>query len=132
MSGSSSLLSGIAPPGNSFVLPQHRVVYISVTKAACTSMRWMIAHLVGEDPMTFYRTTVGHQTRLMTIHNRQHWKHTPQLKDLPADLLAQISPDGGWFVFAVVRDPRSRLWSVWQSKFLVRHAPYVHRYADQP
>ncbi len=128
----SPLLNGIAPPGNSFVLPQHKVVYISVTKAACTTMRWMIAGLAGEDAEAFYRTPVGHQTRLMTIHNRTRWQHTPQLKDLPPSTLAKISPDDGWFVFAVVRDPHSRLWSGWQSKLLVRHSRYVRLYADQP
>lgn len=128
----SPLLNGIAPPGNSFALPEHRVVYISVTKAACTAMRWMIAGLAGEDAETFYQTPVGHQTRLMTIHNRSRWQHTPQLKDLPPSTLAEISPDDGWFVFAVVRDPHSRLWSGWQSKFLVRHGRYVRLYADQP
>jgi hypothetical protein len=58
----------------------------------------------------------------MTIHGRRDkWRHTPRLTELPPDRLAEISPDNGWFVFAVVRDPWSRFWSAWQSKFLVRH-----------
>ena len=35
-------------------------------------------------------------------------------------------------VFAVVRDPWSRLWSAWQSKFLVRHTRYLRSFGDQP
>ncbi len=126
------LLNGIQPPGNSFVLPRHKIVYISVTKAACTSMRWMMAGLSGEDFESFYRTPIGHQTRLMTVHNRRRWQQTPQLQDLSEHELAEISRDRGWFIFAVVRDPWSRLWSAWQSKFLVRHTPYVEQYLDEP
>lgn len=126
------LLNDIRPPGNSFVLPKHKVVYMSVTKAACTSMRWMVATLSGEDFERFYRTPVAHQTRMMTVHNRGKWKFTPQLKDLSPAELADISRDRGWFIFAVVRDPWSRLWSAWQSKFLVRHTPYVQEYRHEP
>ena len=43
------LLNGIDPPGNSFVVWDRKIVYMSVTKAACTTLRWMIADLAGED-----------------------------------------------------------------------------------
>src|SRR5690625_3323716 len=131
MVNATPLLNGIPPPGNSFVLPEHKIVYMSVTKAACTSLRWMIAHLSGEDLEGFHRTPVGHQTRLMTVHNRRRWARTPQLQDLSEDQLARISRDDGWFIFAVVRDPWSRLWSAWQSKFLVQYTPYVETYVNE-
>lgn len=127
------LLVGINPPGNSFVLPDHKMVYISVTKVACTSLRWMVADLGGEDLQSFYSATGPHQSRLMTIHRaRSNWNHSPQLGALAPELLEDISRDRGWFIFAVVRDPWSRLWSAWQSKFLVRHTPYVRRFIDEP
>src|SRR4051794_33337013 len=127
------LLNGIRPPGNSFVLPEHKIVYMSVTKVACTSIRWMIADIAGEDLESFYDGLAAHQTRLMTIHrNRDHWQKTPQLFALSEAERAEISRDNGWFIFAVVRDPWSRLWSGWQSKFLVRHAFYVDQYIREP
>jgi hypothetical protein len=46
--------------------------------------------------------------------------------------VARISPDNGWFVFGALRDPWSRLWSAWQSKFLVRANRYVRNYRDEP
>jgi len=126
-------LDGGRPFGNSFVLPKHKMVYVSVTKVACTSLRWMVADLTGEDKESFYRETGGQQTRLMTIHGpRDRWKNTPQLLDLSPAELDEISPENGWLIFAVVRDPWSRLWSAWQSKFLVRHAWYVDHYGDEP
>ena len=127
------LLRDISPPGNSFVLPEHRVVYISVTKVACTSLRWMVADLAGEDLESFHHALPPHQSRLMTVHRfRTFWKRTPQLFQLSPEELAEISRDQGWFVFAMVRDPRSRLWSAWQSKFLVGNPFYVADYGDQP
>src|SRR5579875_1156811 len=92
------LLNDIRPPGNSFVLPSHKLVYMSVTKVACTSLRWMLADLAGEDFESFYRAAAPHQSRLMTIHtDRTTWKHVPQLKDIAPDVLAQVSRDNGWF-----------------------------------
>ena len=127
------LLNGIRPPGNSFVLPEHKMVYISVTKVACTSLRWMVADLAGEDFAKFYRAPAAHQTRLMTIHtNRAEWKYVPQVKYLRPEMLEEISRDNGWFIFAMVRDPWTRLWSGWQSKFLVRHAAFLAQYGSEP
>lgn len=120
-------------PEESFVLPQHKVVYVSVTKAACTTMRWMIADLAGEDLKLFTRNDTAVQNQLMTIHKGRHrWKHALDLADLTPEELAQIRLDNGWFIFGVIRDPRSRFWSAWQSKFLVRHNNYVRDYADEP
>ncbi len=120
-------------PKNSFVLPDHKILYMSVTKAACTSVRWMLAHLGGEDPASFSGGTGAVQSKLMTIHGgRDRWQRTPQLTDLSAPELADISPENGWFVFALVRDPWSRFWSAWESKFLVRHNSYLRRFADEP
>ncbi len=127
------LLNGISAPANSFVLPGHKMVYIDTTKAASTTLRWMVADLAGEDFEPFYAGIGGEQTRLMGIHDgRQRWKKTPRLNDLSPEELAQISPDNGWFIFAVVRDPYSRLWSAWESKLLLRNVKFMDRYSDQP
>lgn len=124
---------GVWPPGNSYVLPEHKIVYVSVLKAACTSLRWMMADLGGEDFQRFYRAPGNHQTRLMTIHTRRAiWQHVPQIRKVPSELRAQISRDDGWFIFSVIRDPWTRLWSAWQSKFLVRHGSYLALYGDEP
>lgn len=127
------VLNDIPAPGNTFVLPEHKMLYVSVTKVACTSLRWMVADISGEDLESFYSGPAGHQTRLMTIHrNRDHWQKTPQLFRLSDVERAEISRDNGWLIFAVVRDPWTRLWSGWQSKFLVRHPFYVKLYGDEP
>ena len=127
------LLNGIDPPLNSFVLTKHKIVWIPVTKAASSSLRWMIADLAGEDFQRFYRASGSHQSRYMTIHtDRRVWQFAPRLTEIEPDELAEISRDNGWFVFTMIRDPWTRLFSAWQSKFLVQHTPYVREYGDQP
>jgi sulfotransferase famil protein len=123
----------LARPGNSFVLPEHKIAYQSVTKAACTSLRWMLADLAGEDLESFTRGASGVQSRLMTIHRGVWlWDKVRTVSHMSDEEVAEIRPDNGWFVFAVTRDPWSRLWSAWQSKFLVRHNRYLRNFGDAP
>ena len=49
------------------------------------------------------------------------------LNELDDEELAEITPENGWFVFAVVRHPAARLWSGWQSKFLL-HEPHFFKH----
>jgi hypothetical protein len=115
-----------------YVLPDHKVVYVSVPKAACTSLKWLIAELQGEDPERFHRSRSREVGRAMTIHRRDLWQHTPMLHQLPDEKLEAISPDEGWFIFAVVRHPSARLWAAWQSKFLLREPRWIDEFADAP
>jgi len=54
------------------------------------------------------------------------------LQELGDQELDDISPDKGWFIFGVVRHPTARLWSGWQSKFLLREPRFVRNYPEAP
>ena len=114
-----------------FVVPELKVLYISVAKNACTTIKWLVAELAGEDPEQFRLGAGPYVTKDEGIHVRSHWQHTPTLNQIPAELRAEISPDNGWFVFGVVRDPRPRLFSAWQNKFLMRNPAYI-QWRDEP
>jgi Sulfotransferase family len=114
-----------------FVMPRWKAMYVSVNKAACTSIKWLVAELQEEDPARFHRSLSREVTRTMTIHRRHLWQKTPMAKRLPDDELAEISPDNGWFVFGVVRHPTARLFSAWQSKLLLREPWWVEQYGDE-
>jgi len=123
--------SFLTVPGNTFVLPEHKVVYVSAAKVACTSLKWMVADLAGEDRADITSVASGMQSRLMTIHpGRSRFRHVKAVHSMPAEEVARISPAEGWFVFGALRDPWSRLWSAWQSKFLVRANRYLRNYRD--
>jgi hypothetical protein len=114
-----------------FVMPRWKAMYVSVNKAACTSIKWLVAELQDEDPARFHRSLSREVTRTMTIHRRHLWQKTPMAKRLPDDQLAEISPDAGWFVFGVVRHPTARLFSAWQSKLLLREPWWVEQYGQE-
>lgn len=113
-------------PRYTFVLDRYKVVYVSTPKAACTSLKWAIADIGGEDPAVFARASRGGTTAAGAIHARGLWQKVPQLHRLSDAELAEIDGDNGWYVFAVVRHPTSRLWSAWQQKLLLRE-PHMLR-----
>jgi hypothetical protein len=114
-----------------FVMTRWQAMYVSVNKAACTSLKWLVADLQGENPERFHRSLSREVTRTMTIHRRNLFQKTPMAKWLPDDELAAISPDNGWFVFGVVRHPTARLFSAWQSKLLLREPYWVEEYGEE-
>jgi hypothetical protein len=107
-------------PRHTFVLERHKIVYVSTPKAACTSLKWVIADIAGEDAESLRRNARPDNPAPGTIHQRQHWRLVPTLHALSDDQLAAIDGDRGWHIFAVVRHPTSRLWSAWQQKLLQR------------
>lgn len=117
-------------PTSTFVLSRWRTMYVAVNKAACTSLKWMVADLQGESRDRFHGSLSSEVSRAMTIHRRSLWQHTPMAADLPDAELDAISPDNGWFIFAVVRHPATRLFSAWQSKLLLRERYWVERFGD--
>jgi hypothetical protein len=113
-------------PTATYVMPAYKAVYVSVPKAACTSLKWLVAGVQGEDPQRFHRSVSREVARSLTIHRRGMWRHTPMLHALTDEQLAEV--DDSWFVFAVVRHPAARVWSAWQSKFLLREPRWVDEY----
>lgn len=114
-----------------FAVPEARVMFVQVNKNACTSLKWMMAGLAGEDLTGFTPSLEASTTEADDIHDRRQWKKTPRLDALTPEQRAQIHPDNGWFVFAVTRDPRSRLFSAWQSKLLLENPGYI-TFRDEP
>ena len=100
-------------------MPRWKAVYVSVNKAACTALKWLVADIQKESREHFHRSLSREVSRTMTIHRRSLWQNTPMAKWMTDEELAAISPDD-WFVFGVVRHPTARLFSAWQSKILLR------------
>ncbi|KHL13776.1 sulfotransferase family protein [Mumia flava] len=117
---------------NAFILPEHRIEFVSIAKNACTSLQWMLADLAGEDLAAFRGSTRAEVSPRMTIHDRSRYRHVLRPAELDDDQQAQVRPDNGWFCFAVVRDPRVRAFSAWQSKFLQRDPIYMRLYGGEP
>jgi len=109
-----------------FALREAKVFFVQVNKNACTSLKWMLAGIAGEDLEAFTPSLQAATSEQDDIHDRRQWKVVPRLDAMTSEERAQIHPDNGWFVFAVTRDPRSRLFSAWQSKLLLENPGYIH------
>ena len=107
-----------------FVARQTKVMFMAVNKNACTSLKWMMAEVCNEDLSGFRPLLQPCVSMDDAIHVRRLWKVSPRILRLDDDERAAMSPGEGWFVFAVVRDPRARLFSAWQNKLLLDHPDY--------
>jgi hypothetical protein len=114
------------------VLPRWKLLYVITPKAACTSLMWMCASLQGEDLEAFRTSLAPQVTRATLIHDFSMWRGTRWLHQLTQEERRQITGDGDWFIFCVTRHPVTRLWSAWQSKFLMREPSFVQRYGSRP
>jgi len=103
---------------HTFVLRDYKIVYVSTPKVACTSLKWMVAGIGGEDPQVFL--DAARPGTESAIHVHRLWQKVPTLHEMSDDDLAGIDGDKGWHVFAMVRHPAARLWSAWQEKLLLR------------
>jgi hypothetical protein len=118
-------------PTATYVMRRWQAMYVSVNKAACTSLKWLVADLQNERPEKFAKSMSRELTRTMTVHRRNLWKKTPMAKQLSDEKLATINPED-WFIFAVVRHPTARLFSAWQSKLLLREPWWVQEFGHEP
>lgn len=113
-----------------YVIPERKVMFTSLAKNACTTLKWLIADVAGEDLASLDAGMNPYPNRVQAVHDRTLWKQARRMVDVPEDVRRQIHADNGWFVFAVVRDPRSRFFSAWQQKFLLNNPGY-RRWRDE-
>lgn len=119
-------------PDANFVLPQYKLVYVSTPKAACTTIKWMLADLQGAKSKRFYKSLTGETSRSTTVHQgRRFFPKTPRLRQLSDEKLAEITPENGWMVFTMTRHPAARLWSAWQSKFLLKEPRFATPFRNE-
>jgi hypothetical protein len=110
------------------VLPEQRVLFLPMPKAACTSILWTLAGVAGLGPEHFENSTLPEPSAALTVHDMNAWAPEHRLSENPPALLAQ----DGWLRFTVVRDPWRRLWSAWLSKLLLREPRFVRLYGPEP
>ncbi len=121
---------GFGDPSRSFVSIKTRVCYFSVPKAACTSFKWLMADLSREDSHKLSRYASIEGSRSLAIHERGAWSRTPTFYDLRSASRNDALAGRDWFTFVIYREPSSRVWSAWQSKFLFRDSRYVRLFPE--
>ena len=112
------------------VLPQQRVLFLPMPKAACTSVLWTLAELVGMGPDDFEGSTLAEPSASLTVHDMNAWAPDHRFARYDGEDRRQIL-EGDWLRFTVVRDPWHRLWSAWVSKLLLREPRFVAEHGAQ-
>jgi hypothetical protein len=113
------------------VLPQQRVLFLPMPKAACTSVLWALAELAGMTPEDFEGSTLPEPSAALTVHDMNAWAPDHRLTRYAGEEQRRIL-EGDWLRFTVVRDPWHRLWSAWVSKLLLREPRFVATHGEQP
>ena len=114
------------------VLPQQRVVFLPMPKAACTSMLWTLAEVAGVRTEDFAGSTLPEPSAALTVHDMNAWAPELRLSSYEGEERDRVLSEDGWLRFTVVRDPWHRLWSAWVSKLLLREPRFVALYGEQP
>jgi hypothetical protein len=108
-------------------------MYMETPKAACTSFKHLIAAIEGAAP---YADTLPYQRETrpdMLIHQRRHIAVANLLNADAATREAVLGGASGWMIFAMVRNPFSRLVSFFENKVRLGEPGYRHleaRYGD--
>lgn len=110
----------------SFVSMERRYMFVETPKAACTSWKRLIVALEGA-ALELARTPYQRETRLdMLIHQRRY-VGVPTLLDIAPECREEIlGGSSDWHVFALCRNPFSRVVSVFENKVRFGEPGYQH------
>jgi hypothetical protein len=123
-SGSQSTSAGSPHLGEfasvALVAPSLKVLYLPTPKAACTTIKTMLATAAGTHrPDMADRLAIMHVSRAQTIHHPAVHGLT-RFADLPEREQREILSSREWTRIASVRDPVSRAYSAWENRIFMR------------
>jgi hypothetical protein len=137
----SELSEGLSPevsPGferhvqsRTIVLPEHRVLFLPIPKAGCTSVLWLLAGLAGLEQEDFARSVTPEVSPALTVHDITIWHPHNRFSEYDPDEQRSMLEDDDWLRFTIVRHPATRLWSAWQSKLLLREPRFVQTFGEE-
>lgn len=99
----------------SYVNLERRYLYYQVSKAGCTSLKWLIHNLEGMSPVRPFASPQREARRDMFIHERSNIS-LPSLLDLSDEDQERVISSEDFFRFALVRNPYTRIESAWKDK----------------
>ena len=100
---------------SSFVHVRKRYLYFEVPKAACTQMKELLRRQEGAPAIQLFAGKLMETRREMFIHARENVP-LPSLVDLDDATQKEVLESDGFFRFAIVRNPYSRVVSAWKNK----------------
>jgi hypothetical protein len=116
---------------NSYFSVLHRIFYIATPKAACTTFKWWFADLIDKSDAVFGAHGSNESSPDLVIHDLLG-RVSPNSTGLSIEKLNFIINASDYFRFCLVRNPFSRIFSAWQSKWLLREPLQVGPYRNYP
>lgn len=92
-------------------IPQWKLSYFAVPRAANTSIKLTLATALGYQEGFFMQSCWPHSTAALGVHNRQLAPWSMDASN--PNLWLRDNLDHNWLAFTVVREPLQRLWSSW-------------------
>jgi hypothetical protein len=114
------------------VLPELRILFLPIPKAAWTSILWLLARIARIPPETFAHSTLPGVSPALTVHDMGLWGSGHRLADYEGEERDRVLTEPGWLRFSVVRHPAPRIWSAWQSKLLLREPRFAPVFGEEP
>lgn len=114
----------------SYFSPRYNLHYVSVPKAACTTIKWWFAELVGLSREALETARSLESDTELVIHDAFPQVAPRGITSFTKEELDPIIASENAFRFAVVRNPFKRVFSGWQSKLLLREPLQIARYRE--
>lgn len=108
-----------------FVSRRHGYVYVSIPKAACTELKLLITEVEGARLNTAEKPYMRETRMPMLVHQRT-LLDVPTVLDMNAGEIGDfVTGNSGLFVFALVRNPFSRLVSTYENKVRLQEPGFL-------
>ncbi len=111
---------------STYVLEPRKLFYMDVPKCAGTSIKTLLASVKGYNSDLAEFAESSETRREMLIHERKI-NPVPSLRSFPREKQEEILFGDTWARFCVVRNPYTRIFSVWFSKVLLREIGYLEK-----
>lgn len=109
-----------------FVSRRHGYIYVSIPKAACTKVKHLVTAVEG-GTLNISGKPYLRETRMTMLVHQRRYIDVPSVLDLDGDEIRDlVSGKSNFFVFAIVRNPFSRLVSTFENKVRL-HEPGFRR-----
>jgi hypothetical protein len=101
-----------------FVDPKHKLLYVETPKVASTAILSAFNRLHGEVDIRPFTGLMRETRREMFVHSRKNAVMKP-LSAMPPSMQIEILESEEWLRFAFVRDPYTRVFSLWLNKVFI-------------
>jgi hypothetical protein len=115
---------------NGFLSNKHELFYLATPKVACTSLKWWFANILGLEKSLFHFNESNETEPDLIIHDL-FYKIAPEVTGLDIHNLQNALGNNKYFRFCLTKNPYKRIFSAWQSKWLLQEPLQFTNYVEK-